>query len=114
MLFARDDGGGALNRYGIFEPASLQNMRPFMLAVVFVPVLGFDARGTRLGSGAGYYDRLFAFAPHRSGVHRPLLVGLAFHCQELARIDAEAHDVPLDAVVTEAGVALFSHRGVDQ
>ena len=71
---------------------------------MFVPVLGFDARGTRLGSGAGYYDRLFAFRRQRVAWHRPLLIGLAYRCQQLPHIERHAIDVPLDLVVTEAGI----------
>jgi 5-formyltetrahydrofolate cyclo-ligase len=70
--------------------------------IVIMPLLGFDSKGTRLGYGGGYYDRTLA------GLGRkPLLVGLAFAAQELDEIPREAHDVPLDAVVTEAGVRHF-------
>jgi 5-formyltetrahydrofolate cyclo-ligase len=73
------------------------------LHVVFVPVVGFDAAGNRLGMGAGFYDRQFSFLRHRRAWHRPLLVGLAFECQRVARLPAEAHDVPLWGIVTERG-----------
>ncbi len=92
------------NRHGIAEPRSAPPVATRALAVVFLPLLGFDRQGTRLGSGAGYYDRLFAFRRLRQAWHRPLLVGLAFGCQELPALRATAHDVPLDVVVTEAGV----------
>jgi len=70
--------------------------------LVLMPLLGFDARGTRLGYGGGYYDRTLAGLGKK-----PLLVGLAFAAQELPDIPREAHDMPLDAVVTEAGVRFF-------
>jgi 5-formyltetrahydrofolate cyclo-ligase len=70
--------------------------------IVIMPLLGFDSRGTRLGYGGGYYDRTLA-----SMKKKPRLVGLAFAAQELERIPREAHDVPLDAIVTEAGVRHF-------
>ena len=72
--------------------------------VVIMPLLGFDARGTRLGYGGGYYDRTLA-----AMAKKPRLVGLAFAAQELDRIPREAHDVPLDAIVTEAGVRHFGN-----
>jgi 5-formyltetrahydrofolate cyclo-ligase len=78
------------------------------LSVVFVPLLGFDLRGTRLGAGAGYYDRLFAYRRHRHSWQRPLLIGLAYSCQRVERIEPAGHDVPLDAVVTEEGVLRFT------
>jgi 5-formyltetrahydrofolate cyclo-ligase len=72
--------------------------------LVLMPLLGFDASGTRLGYGGGYYDRTLA-----SLAIKPLLVGLAFGIQELPSIPRQAHDLPLDAVVTESGVRFFEH-----
>jgi 5-formyltetrahydrofolate cyclo-ligase len=109
MVFARARGERTLlNRHGIPEPAGAQCLSARALSVVFVPLLGFDAHGTRLGAGAGYYDRLFAYRRHRRSWHRPLLVGLAFRCQRLEHIEPARHDVPLDAVVTEEGVIRFN------
>lgn len=70
--------------------------------VILMPLLGFDKHGTRLGYGGGYYDRTLA-ALHK----RPRLIGFAFALQEVDHIPRDAHDVPLDAVVTEAGVRTF-------
>lgn len=70
--------------------------------VVLMPLLGFDNTGTRLGYGGGYYDRTLAKMSKK-----PRLIGLAFAAQELDAIPREAHDVPLDAIVTEAGVRHF-------
>jgi 5-formyltetrahydrofolate cyclo-ligase len=70
--------------------------------VIVMPLLGFDGEGTRLGYGGGYYDRTLGVLSKR-----PRLVGLAFASQELERIPREPHDIPLDAVVTEAGYRVF-------
>lgn len=70
--------------------------------LVLMPLLGFDASGTRLGYGGGYYDRTLAAIGKA-----PLLVGLAFGAQELPSIPREPHDIPLDAVITEQGVRFF-------
>jgi 5-formyltetrahydrofolate cyclo-ligase len=70
--------------------------------VIIMPLLGFDARGTRLGYGGGYYDRTLERL-HK----RPRLVGLAFAAQELEAIPREPHDVPLDVIVTEQGARSF-------
>ena len=72
--------------------------------VILMPLLGFDKRGTRLGYGGGYYDRTLERLSKR-----PRLVGLAFAAQELEDIPREAHDVPLDTVVTEQGARHFEH-----
>jgi 5-formyltetrahydrofolate cyclo-ligase len=71
--------------------------------VILMPLLGFDKAGTRLGYGGGYYDRtLFGLSK------RPKLIGFAFAVQQFEHIPREAHDVPLDAVVTEKGITHFA------
>lgn len=72
--------------------------------IIIMPLLGFDQRGTRLGYGGGYYDRTLDKL-----TKRPRLVGIAFAAQELADIPREAHDVPLDVIVTEHGARTFEH-----
>ncbi len=70
--------------------------------IVVIPLLAFDRLGTRLGYGKGYYDRTLAILSSK-----PLLVGYAFSGQELDFIPREAHDMPLDILVTEEGVRKF-------
>ena len=84
--------------HGIPEPASQEPVTPDLL---LVPCVGFDAEGYRLGYGGGYYDRTLAAWP---GEALPVTVGVAY---EACRIDdgvleREAHDLPLDAIVTDA------------
>lgn len=67
--------------------------------ILFVPLVGFDRNGNRLGYGRGHYDRAVAAA--RAGGRRAVLVGLAFSVQEVEAIPAEPHDIRLDWVVTE-------------
>jgi 5-formyltetrahydrofolate cyclo-ligase len=98
MRMCADLGGVLLpNRYGIAEPPATLSIAAASLNVIFVPVVGFDAQGNRLGMGAGYYDRYLAGA-------RPLTVGLAYECARVSRLPTLPHDVPLDAIVTEAGI----------
>lgn len=65
-----------------------------------VPGIAYDRRGTRLGRGGGFYDRLLA------GVVSPVC-GVFFACQKADDLPQEAHDRPLDMVVTECGVERF-------
>jgi 5-formyltetrahydrofolate cyclo-ligase len=74
---------------------------PFQLDLVLVPLLAFDAKGTRLGYGGGFYDRTL----HALGTKRA--IGIAFAGQEMDELPCHAHDHPLDAVVTEKGVCHF-------
>jgi len=92
----------APNRFGIPEPASsATRIAPDALELVFVPLLAFDRRGHRLGMGAGYYDRTFAFLATGERPREPLLVGVAYAFQEIERVAHEPHDVRLDFVATE-------------
>ncbi|WP_101925721.1 MULTISPECIES: 5-formyltetrahydrofolate cyclo-ligase [Luteimonas] len=96
------------NRYGIpepdVEPASA--LPAADMALVVTPLVGFDARGQRLGMGGGWYDRSFAFRQQTSSP--PLLVGAAFASQQLDALDAAGWDVPLDAVCTESETLLMT------
>jgi len=104
MQFVAMDGRHRSNRLGIAEPEGSQIIGARWLDVVFLPLVGFDLRGVRLGTGGGYYDRAFAFRRWRKVWHTPLLVGLAYSFQQLEVIIPAAHDVLLDAVITEKGV----------
>ncbi len=106
MQFLPYDGTLQRGRYGILEPRGGIARSARSLDVIFMPLVGFDARGSRVGMGKGYYDRALAFLHHRRTWRRPLLVGLAFACQQVDALPTRAHDVPLDHIVTEAG----SHR----
>ncbi|RAO78302.1 5-formyltetrahydrofolate cyclo-ligase [Dyella jiangningensis] len=90
------------NRHGIPEPASPRELlEPFQLDLVLVPLLAFDRRGNRLGTGGGYYDRAFAFLNEQVRPTEPLLVGVAYGFQELPEIAEEPWDVPLDFIATD-------------
>jgi 5-formyltetrahydrofolate cyclo-ligase len=92
------------NHLGILEPVGTARVPARFLHLVLLPLVGFDARGVRLGMGGGYYDRTFAFRNVHTGWRGPRLVGLAYSFQQLPSIVAAAHDVLMDAVVTDKGV----------
>jgi len=90
------------NRYDIPEPAAGAAFVPAIsLDLVLVPLVAFDDQGTRLGMGAGFYDRFFA------GVIpalRPNIIGVAHEIQRSARaLPAASWDIPLQGVITEDG-----------
>lgn len=74
-------------------------------SLMLVPLAAFDGRGHRIGYGAGYYDRAIARLIER-GIG-PRLIGVAFDCQRVDAVPDEAHDVPLDEVLTESGLRAF-------
>ena len=95
------------NAFGIPEPLAGEAIGARWLDLVLVPTVAFDARGARLGMGAGYYDRALEFRRRLAHWRGPRIVGLAFDCQQVARIPLGPHDIPLDAIVTESGVRRF-------
>jgi 5-formyltetrahydrofolate cyclo-ligase len=97
--------GARLERgfWNIPVPAERRLVRP---TVLLVPLVGFDAQGYRLGYGGGYYDRtLAAMAP------RPRAIGIGYELGRLETIHPQPHDIPMDAIVTEAGVLEAPARG---
>ncbi|MFG3251838.1 5-formyltetrahydrofolate cyclo-ligase [Streptomyces sp. NPDC048187] len=73
--------------------------------VVLLPGVAVDGRGLRLGRGGGSYDRVLARL-EASGA-RPALLVLLYDREVVARVPAEPHDRPVDAVVTPSGVRRF-------
>jgi len=69
---------------------------------VVAPLVGFDARGRRLGMGGGWYDRSFAFRQQRSAP--PWLVGAGFAAQQVPLLPAADWDVAVDAICTEQAI----------
>lgn len=87
--------------YDVLEP---KNKSPFSLDrvdVIFVPGLGFDLKGNRLGYGGGYYDRLLGAL--ESFVSK---VGLAFDFQVIERVPHNEQDVSVDKIVTEKRIII--------
>ncbi len=102
LRFLRWSPGAPLHpgRFGIPVPEDGEPINPADLDWVLVPLVAFTARGDRLGRGGGFYDRTFArHSPDRP----PLLVGIAYAWQEMARLPRAPWDVALDAVVTPDG-----------
>lgn len=92
------------DRYGIHIPAQGEMLRP---EAILMPLNGFDAAGYRLGYGGGYFDRSLA-ALHP----RPRAIGVGFELARVGTIRPQAHDLPMDAIVTEAGVFSVSEGGL--
>lgn len=76
--------------------------------LAIVPGLAFSRSGHRLGRGKGYYDRFLA-ALLAAYPDRRAEICLAGACHEFQILDAvptEAHDIPVDCLLTEKGCIL--------
>jgi 5-formyltetrahydrofolate cyclo-ligase len=87
--------------WDIPHPADGPAVHPVTL---LVPLVGFDAAGYRLGYGGGFYDRTLAALPHR-----PETWGVGFELARMETIHPQPHDVPMDHIVTEAGIKNTAH-----
>ncbi|HEX2525461.1 MAG TPA: 5-formyltetrahydrofolate cyclo-ligase [Geminicoccus sp.] len=83
--------------WNILVPADGPDIRP---DVVIAPLVGFDPACFRLGYGGGYFDRTLA-----TFAEKPLVVGVGYGHQAIATIHPQPHDIPMDVIVTEAGIA---------
>jgi 5,10-methenyltetrahydrofolate synthetase len=92
------------DRHGIPVPLNGSILVP---TIVLLPLVAFDTRGFRLGYGGGYFDRTLATL-----VPRPWTIGVGFELGYVEDIRPQAHDIPLDAVLTEAGIVW--HAQADQ
>jgi 5-formyltetrahydrofolate cyclo-ligase len=107
MVFGEWRAGAVATRglFGVPEPPADAAIRAAArLDTVLVPLVAFDRTGTRLGTGAGFYDRAFEFRLAQPRGSRPVLVGLAYHWQEAPELERRPWDVPLDVVVTDREV----------
>ncbi|MDY2777276.1 MAG: 5-formyltetrahydrofolate cyclo-ligase [Collinsella sp.] len=88
--------------HGILEPeasdAGALAFEDLLGSVCLVPGLVFDAQGHRVGYGGGSYDR---FLWHYPG--DKIALARAMHVSSNP-LPIEAHDVPVDFIVTEASV----------
>lgn len=91
----------ARTSFGILEPTiDCPLVEKDQVDLVIVPALCYDRKGFRLGYGAGHYDRwLSDYAGHTVGM-----------CREISlqdEVPTEAHDKPVQIVVTESEVLTF-------
>jgi 5-formyltetrahydrofolate cyclo-ligase len=109
LALPRIDSHGAMvfaawDRDRILVPGPFRTLQPDNKAAevvpdaILAPLVGFDVAMNRLGQGGGYFDRAFATYP------KALRIGLAWSAQGVDLLPAEAHDLPLDIIVTEAAI----------
>lgn len=103
-------------KMGLREPAERGRSSPAPgpaegVDLILVPGLAFSPRGLRLGFGAGHYDRAFGSRwpaarwaeAGREGT-RAVAMGTCLDEFIVDDLPEEAHDLPMDALVSEAGV----------
>ena len=93
FLWLDDPARIAPGAYSIPEPVDDGPEADDPAALVLMPGLAFDPQGHRLGYGGGFYDRFLAAEPHPT-------IALCYAFQLLPQLETEAHDIPVDAVLS--------------
>ena len=79
--------------WNILVPSGTASVIP---DIAIAPLVGFDPACYRLGYGGGYFDRTLAEIGERV-----MTVGIGFSSSRLDSILPQAHDIPMDIIVTE-------------
>jgi 5-formyltetrahydrofolate cyclo-ligase len=104
MAFVPYAMSGRRHSFGMHEPDGMDFFPARFLDTIFCAGVGFDARGGRLGHGAGFYDRALAFRNARTHWRGPRLVGVAYAFQVVPDIPVTATDIRMDYIVTDRGI----------
>jgi 5-formyltetrahydrofolate cyclo-ligase len=106
MVFRELVRGAALVDMGFGTAGPGEEAETLDPEIMLVPLAAFDARGHRIGYGAGYYDR--AIERLTNNGHAPRLIGIAFDCQQVPEVPDEPHDVIIPEILTESGLRRFA------
>ncbi|MEE8737697.1 MAG: 5-formyltetrahydrofolate cyclo-ligase [Bifidobacterium sp.] len=74
--------------------------------LIVVPALAVDSSGTRLGRGAGWYDRALL---HRDAEATIIAVCWPWEVTD-EKLPRDDHDIPIDGVLTTRGLTMLTDR----
>jgi len=92
-----------LGKFNIPEPTN--NNKEIIPQLFFVPCLGFDIKGFRIGYGGGFYDKTFEKLKKLNLLF--YTVGFAYDDQKQNELPIEKFDYKLDFVLTEKQLYTF-------
>ena len=101
-ILQEDETSFSVNQYGIPEPVGGQVIDAEDIDLVFLPMLGFDKLGNRVGYGKGYYDRFLAKCKEDV-----IKIGLSFLSPIESIEDVDFFDKKLDFCITPESVYAF-------
>lgn len=89
----------ALDRFCIRTvPKPIKQISPEQIALTLVPGVAFGRDGSRMGMGAGYYDR---FLPQAKNA---VIMGVAYDCLMQQTLPGDERDVKMQLLVSESGI----------
>lgn len=80
----------------VAEPAQL--IEPNAIDLVLVPGVAFGRDGSRMGMGAGYYDRFLRRSP------QAVTIGIAYAVLMQEQLPTDEYDIPVHYLVSETGI----------
>lgn len=87
-----------LDRYGIRTVAEpIIEVSHSDIGLILVPGLAFGRDGSRMGMGAGYYDRFLADT-------QAITLGLAYEKMLQDEIPTDEHDIAMEYIITESNL----------
>ncbi len=89
-----------INQFKVLEPdvPHEQAIALERIDLMLMPLVAFEPNGTRLGQGAGYYDRTL-------NQEKPaFLLGVAYEFQREPALENDPWDVPLHGIITEKNI----------
>ena len=94
LLF--NESTALVNKGVLVEPSLKSDLQ--IPEILIIPLVAFDSKLQRIGSGKGYYDRYLKKHPN------VIKIGVAYSEQKVASINSDYLDVPMDLIVTDNGV----------
>ena len=105
-LYTREDSLSK-NKYGITEVNNEEYLEPHLFDAMFIPFVGVDVNGFRIGYGGGYFDRALA-SLIGSNHRKPLIIGVGYDYQILSKNLGEPHDLRYHKVITESRILSYN------
>ena len=105
LAWGIDEGELTTNNYGVAEPKESQ-LTPADASLMIIPALRAGIDGSRLGRGAGYYDRALAVTPLATN-GGPMRLVLVFDDELVDSVPHEEHDEKMDGVITPSNLLLI-------
>ena len=109
LAWGRDGADLTKNNYGVLEPEEDSSFALSGVTALVIPALRAGLDGSRLGRGAGYYDRALATIPAHS-VGGPLRIAIVFDDEVDATVPHDELDQYVDIIVTPSRVIQISEN----
>ncbi len=107
LIYRMYKSGDQLEKGPFGTPEPVDFMPELVPDVMILPVMGFSAKGYRLGYGTGFFDRTVK----KFRMEKPIkVIAVAYSGQEIEDFPVEQHDARCDMVITELGVTKARRR----